>query len=130
MAGHVLEKAEAGADFIDDSRDVGPEVSRVFLAEHLSGVGEWLARVSASDEIHFATPRTAVEGFKVRPNRSLIQGSFLHAANNCRRRIRFPLHVTDGFCPRQGHSDADIEAAHSRAEGDGRYSRGTYSHVT
>jgi hypothetical protein len=58
----VLEEAPLGADFSNDAGDFGPQVTFVPVATSLSGDGERLARVAASDAIHDPTPRLAVEG--------------------------------------------------------------------
>lgn len=61
MAGDVFEDAERGLALGNDTRDVGEQMPRIICAEPRSGDGERLARISRSDEIHSATPRSSVE---------------------------------------------------------------------
>lgn len=59
----------------------------------LSGDREVLARCAASDAIHDATPRAAIEGGEVVPDRSLTQGLLLHPGHEAGRGEGFPLDV-------------------------------------
>jgi hypothetical protein len=56
-----------------DSQDLLDEEPVVAGSEVASDFAVWLARVSRSDAIHEATPRSSVEGGKVRPDRSLTE---------------------------------------------------------
>ena len=70
VAGDVLAEDDGGLALGDDAGDVGPEVALVIDAELVSSDRERLARVSRSDAIHDATPRSSVEGSQVTPERS------------------------------------------------------------
>jgi len=71
-----------------------------------------LARVSGSNNIHFATPRAAVEGSKVRPDRRDIQGFVFHARSKDRRCIGFPLDITNGSVSvAKNDSESDLDSA-------------------
>jgi hypothetical protein len=112
---HVLEEDEAWPALADDPGDVRPDavVSLVRLPASLAGDAPGLAGEPRSDEIHSAMPASAVERRKVRPDRSLIQGSRLHRADQDRSREGFPLHVADRA--RRDAGDAQCEAESSVA---------------
>jgi len=78
VVGDVLEEAPAGLALPHDAGDGGPQVPGVLVPEALAGQAERLTRVAASDAIHDATPRAAVEGSQIRPNRGLVQASLFH----------------------------------------------------
>ena len=61
-----------------------------------AGNGEVLARKSRNDAIHCSTPSASVEGEKVGPDRSAIQGAFCHARRQDTSGKCFPLDVTEG----------------------------------
>ena len=71
MAGDVLEEDEARSHLADDPGDVRPEVAWVGRSLPAAGNRERLAGVARSDEIHRPTPRVAVEGGKVVPERCI-----------------------------------------------------------
>ena len=117
MAGDVLEENKSSPAFPDDASHMRPEVARVVSAAATACGAERLARVSRNDEIHASTPRCAVEGGEVRPDRSLIHGAVLHTRDQDGGRVGFPLHETDGSCRGAGESDAEVESADAGAEG-------------
>jgi hypothetical protein len=71
MASDVLKEQEAGQSLANNSSDVRPKVSRIMFSTALAGETEGLTRVSANEDIHDSTPRAAVEGPKVGPDRSV-----------------------------------------------------------
>jgi hypothetical protein len=73
MTGDVLEKTAAGAKDRHEAMNPGPEVARIIDATSLTRGGEWLARIAANEPIHDPTPRIAVEGSQIRPERRVIQ---------------------------------------------------------
>lgn len=77
-AGNVFEEDNSGLDVCNDSPDVGPEPSFVMFASSLAGDADGLARETCRNEIHDSTPRAAIEGRKIVPNRSRIQGRVFH----------------------------------------------------
>jgi hypothetical protein len=117
MAGDVLEEAPFRLDFADDARDVRPEVARVFAPELLAGDAERLTRVAARDEIHDATPRLAVKGAKVRPNRCWVQPAVFNARRQDGRDSSFPFQEHDGARAWLSHSECEVEASISGTEG-------------
>ena len=95
MVGDIFKEADWWFDFLDESFDVWPEMSWVVFSKFFSSNTKRLAGISASDAIHFSTPRFAIEGFKIRPNRRCIQSFFFHAASQDLARKGFDLDITD-----------------------------------
>jgi hypothetical protein len=127
MSGDVFEEDDPWLALGDDASDVGPEVPGVILASLLAGDGERLARVTRSKAIHNATPRAAVEGLEIRPNRRRVQASFFHARSQDVGGIGFDLHSTDEASSRHRHSNAEVESPGSGAER--QDVEGTKSHI-
>ena len=82
-------------------------MARVSFAKPSASGTEWLARVTRSDEIHDSTPRAAVEGREIVPDRSAIQGLVFHPRHEICRRVCFPLDVTDSS--NVGHDESQSE---------------------
>lgn len=110
MGADVFQEDPPGSDLGDDPGDVGPDPARVGGAAPPSGVALSLARVSRSDEIHDATPRSAVEAGNVVPDSSAIQGLRFHPGHESGRRIGFPLDVTHSAMSGLGDRDPEFEA--------------------
>ena len=95
-------------------------MSGIFLAKSLTRHGKRLARVAATDAIHESTPRAAVEGSNVVPDRRETHPRDFHPRHERGRGDCFPLNVTyrhgpdsDGF---EGEFDGDAEHSGSGAE--------------
>lgn len=116
-AGDVLEEAEVGVDFPDEPDKMGPEVPGIFLAELASGTTEGLAWEAPNDRLNDSTPRLAIEGSQIRPNRRLVKESLFHARSQNFAGIGFVLHVAYDSSSRERHSEAEIESAGSGAQG-------------
>jgi len=116
VSSDVLEECEGGGDLLEDSPDLGPEVALVVCALSLPGCTERLAWVPANDEIHRSTPRAAVEGSEIVPDRSAIQLRFFHPGHEDGRGERVPLDVAHGSTP---SGQTEIEAADAGAERQG-----------
>ena len=114
----VFEEAPLGIKVSDDSPDVRPEVAGIVLALAPAGEAEGLAGISGSEDMNLSTPRRAVEGGNVIPDRSLIQGLVFHPCHESGRREGFPLDVTNSsivwFCD----VEAEFEAADAGAKRD------------
>jgi hypothetical protein len=106
---------------------VGPQPAVVGGAAALSGDAGGLAGDAASDAMNAATPRAAVEGAEVAPNRSVIQQCLLHAPDQERGDMGFPFHITNAPGGRLGELEAEVEAAGPAAQGEDV--EGTYSHM-
>jgi len=124
----VLAEDTIRPHFLDDPQQLVDEPPIVVLAPPPSGDAVRLARVARSDAIHDATPRSAVEAAKVRPDRRLMKGAFAHARDQNRGGIGFPLHVHDTARSGSGNPDAELEPAGSGAHA--KYMVGTYNNIT
>jgi len=107
---YVFEEDETRSALVDDASHVGPEVPLVGLGPALSGDAERLARVARSNEIHDATPRSAVEGSEIVEDRSAIQGRVFHPRHEDGRREGVALDVTNGPAS-SGQSHAELKSA-------------------
>ena len=72
VSAHVFEEAPSWLTLSDDSRDRGPEVPWVCGSEPLSGDAEGLTGITANDSLHAASPRAAVEGVQISPDRRVM----------------------------------------------------------
>jgi hypothetical protein len=127
VVGDVLEENESWLYLADDAGDVGPEVAGVVRAAALAGHGEGLAGVAANEAIHDATPRAAVEGSEIAPQRARIQAALFHARDKEAGDVGFSLNATDDASARMRQSDGEIEPAVPGAEGED--TPGTYNHI-
>jgi hypothetical protein len=91
----VLDEEQGDVGLVDDAPGLGPEPASVGGAAALAGDAVRLARDATSKEVHRAAPRAAVEGSKVRPERSRSQGLFFHPRHEGGSRIAFLLDVTN-----------------------------------
>ena len=115
----VLEEDAARFALPDDALDRRPEVARIVAAASLSGCRERLAGVAGREDIHAATPRAAVEGESIVPDRRVTYRLVRHPGHENGRGEGVPLDVADsavaGFC----EADAELQASSSGAQ---RYS--------
>lgn len=65
MSGDILKNDPSGLTFLDNPRDVRPEVAGVFFSKPLSCGAEWLAGVSRNNGVNDAPPRSGVKGREV-----------------------------------------------------------------
>ena len=117
--GDVLQQDESGSQVSDDGCDGWPEPALIVSSTLLPGRAERLAREAGSDEIHSATPRAAVEGGEVIPDRSRIQARLRHPLHEDGRCVGVPLNVSHGSYPCHG-SEGELESSVAGAEVDGR----------
>lgn len=108
----VFENNKSCTRLSDDAPDVRPEVARVGLSETFAGIAEGLTGVTGSDEIHSATPRAAIEGAHIRPNRRWIQPPFFHARSQELEARSFPLHETHSASSKD-HAGGKVQATDS-----------------
>jgi hypothetical protein len=112
MTGDILEEGKTGTDLAEHSPNVRPEVTGIGGALSLSRERERLTRVATSDEIHNATPRLAVKGREIAPDRSPIQGRLRHPFHEEGRREGFPFdvaHTLIGMA--QGETQPEFDAS-------------------
>lgn len=117
VAFHVLAEEPFGLRLARDPGDFGPEVARIVGAKLEPGRGEGLAGIAGSDERNLAAPRAAVEGSKVTPDRSLIQGLVCHPGHESGRCSSFPLDKTNSSVSGLGELQAELEPTDAGAEG-------------
>jgi hypothetical protein len=95
MVCDVLKETPGWTDGCNNPSDFRPQVTVVVVSSSFPQFGEGLTGVAGNDAIHFATPRAAVEGANVRPNRRIIEQPFLNPSNQDLNAICFPFTVTD-----------------------------------
>jgi hypothetical protein len=118
MPADIFEEAKRRFDLADNTGNVWPEMSRVFVAEFFSGNAEGLAGIAAMNDIHRAAPRLAVEGANVVPDRRLIQGFIFHPRHESGRGVCFPFDITNSSISGDSDVEAEVETTGSGAEGD------------
>lgn len=116
MIADVFEEDEGGGGLLDDSEDVRPEMPEVVLPLSASGHGERLARVARKEVIHDSTPRSAIEGCKVTPDRRASQGAFSHARDQDPGRECFVFHEANCSSLSHGETESKIKASDASAE--------------
>lgn len=129
MSEDVLGDEHRGGRLPEDAGDFGPEVPGVFGATAQSGCAEWLARVTGSEDIHLATPRSAVEGAQVRPDRRVIQRRVLHPGHESGRSVCVALDPANSAVSGQQQMQSEFESPCSCAEGDAVTVSGMWSHI-
>ena len=118
MMGDILEEDEGRLNLSDDAGDMGPKVARVVGTSALARDREWLARITRSDDIHRAAPRSAVEGSNVVPDNSLIQGRVFHPRHEGGCGVGFPFDMAHSTISGDGDGESEVEPACARAEGE------------
>jgi hypothetical protein len=116
MMGDILEEDEGRLDLSDDAGDMGPEVARVFSAKTLARDRERLARISRSDDVHRAAPRSAVKGSNVVPDNSLIQGRVFHPRHESGCGEGFPFDMAHSMIFGDGDGEPEVESACAGAQ--------------
>lgn len=89
--GCVLQEDPSGLNLAKDASEVGPEPSLIVEASTSSCHGEGLAGEARRDEIHDSTPRLAVKGCEIVPDRSEIQPLVCHPRHEDARGVGIPL---------------------------------------
>lgn len=107
----VLAEETSRPALVDDAEDLIEQEAVVVGPQLEAGVGVRLAGVARSDAMNDATPRSSVEGGKVRPDRRVIQCPGRHTRDKNRGGIGFPLHVSDAARVGSGDADAEFESA-------------------
>ncbi|GKS87001.1 hypothetical protein AVMA1855_22635 [Acidovorax sp. SUPP1855] len=93
----VLQKEEPRVAIVGEVQDVEEQAGTLAIKPSASACdADVLAREAGNKSIHASTPRCAVEGEQVRPDRRRIKGSRFHKAGKLRGCRSFPLHVANG----------------------------------
>lgn len=116
VSAHVLEEAPIWLTLSDDSGDGRPEVAGVSGSEPLAGHAERLAGVSANDASHLSTPRLAVEGVQIRPDRRVIQGTVRNTRCQDFAGSDFVFQVANCASAWESQSDSEVESPGSAAQ--------------
>ena len=117
-AADVFDEDEPGPGLDDDAPGRAPEVALVLFGEALAGQAVRLARDAANEAVNEATPRAAVEGSGIAPDRSVIQETRSHRCDQVRDGEGFPLQQTDTASAWQRQSDAEVKTSASCADGE------------
>lgn len=112
----VLGKDGGGANLGDDPLDLGPEVAGIAFPPPLSREAEWLAGIAGREDMNAATPRSAVEGSQIVPDRRWLQGLVFHPGHESGRSMGFPLDETHSAISGLGNADAEVKPCISGAE--------------
>jgi hypothetical protein len=93
-------------------------VAGVVSASSAAGQAERLAGITGSEDTNAATPREAVEGSKVTPDRRLIQGLVRHPSHESGRSVAFPLDETNSSIGWLCDVQAEVKAGIAGAQGE------------
>ena len=119
MSFDILGEQPVGLDFPCDAGDIGPKVSRIGVSLSLAAHAERLTGITGSDDMNAATPRTAIKGFEIVPNRCRSQGRFFHPRHESGRSMGFPLDVSHsavvGLCDVQAKIKAGVTGTEGQA---------------
>jgi hypothetical protein len=111
VSSHVLEEAPSRFNLSDDPLDRGPEMPRVCCSEPLSGDGEGLAGIASNDSSHLSTPRVAVEGVQISPDRRVMKGTVRNTRCQDFAGSDFVFHVQDRSSAAQSSLNSQVESA-------------------
>jgi hypothetical protein len=117
-AADVLDENPPCAGLDDDAAGWRPEIPLVLFTLPLSGEAVRLARDSANEAIHDATPWAAVEGSHIAPHRRWSQETCFHRRYQSCDGPRFPLHQHDRASVWNCQLDAEIESGAAAAQAD------------
>lgn len=124
----VLQEHELGSHVANDPCDIGPEPAVVVGAETLAGRAVGLAGEPRRDEMNDATPRSAIEGAQVVPDRRRRQSLVLHPRHEGGRGESVPFDSAHKSGPSTGGEvDTELESAGAGAEGE--HVEGAWSHI-
>jgi len=116
MIGDVFQKHPFGLAFPNDPGEVWPQMAGIVDPLAFARDAERGAWVTAQDNIHRSTPRVAVEGGNVVPQRCRIQGLVFHPRHEGGRSICFPLDVTNSAIPGACDGKPEVDPACTGAE--------------
>lgn len=108
----VLQEHEARSHVTNDARDVGPHPPLIGGSGASASDAPRLAREARRDDVHASTPRCAVEGCEIVPDRRAIHGRILHPRHESGRSKGFPLNVTHAAIGvSEGESEPEFQSA-------------------
>jgi len=118
MAFDVFAEDPFGLDFSDDAGDIGPEMPGIVDAPSFAGTAERLAGIAGRDDMNAATPRLAVKGFEIVPNKRCAQGRVFHPRHESGRSVSFPLDISHSPISGLGDMQSEVEAGVAGTERD------------
>lgn len=101
--------------FGDDPSSVWPEIAFVVGSGATSGERVGLTGYPANEAMNETTPRSAVEGPHIIPDRRRSQATFFHRRNQSCDAECFPLHISDRSAW-DGQFDAEIQSSDAGAQ--------------
>lgn len=108
----IFQEHDAGSYLANDAGDGGPDPAIISDSASFAGKAPRLTREAGRDEIHAATPRSAVEGCNIIPDRRWIQTRVPHPRHESGRGKGFPLDVAHAtVADTDGELDSQLEAA-------------------
>ena len=114
----VLDERQRRRDLGEGAGDVGPEPAVIREASAAAGIGEGLTGEPRSNDVHRATPRVAIKGGNVVPDRSIVQGRVRHPRHEGGRSEGVPLDIThSAVAGAKGELAGEVKAPGTRAEG-------------
>lgn len=116
MSLDILAEDPFGLELAGDPGDLREEVPRIVLTAALSGETERLTWIAGSEDLNASTPRSAVEGSKVVPDRSRSQGLVFHPGHESGRCVAFPLDESHSSIGGLGDMKAEVDAGIAGAE--------------
>ncbi len=117
MSLDVFEKDRVRLAFVNDALDVREKVTGIFGTFSLSSIAEWLAGIAGSEEMNAATPRAAVEGSSIAPDRRVVQLSRVHTRRQDCGCKRFDLHSADEASVSQSELEGEVQSAGAGGKG-------------
>lgn len=110
-AWNILQEYVSWFHLANDPGDVTPYPSLVLCSLVYPGIAPGLAGETGRDDIHSSTPRAAIEGFNVIPDRSFIQEAVSNTGRQNCCAISFPLRITDAAIIFNSESESKFEAS-------------------
>ena len=120
MIGDVLEEYPFRRALANDPGELGPKVPWIIRPTTSAGDAERLARISARQAIHQATPRAAVEGSEIRPYRRRVQEFLFHVRRQNLAGKRLDLDMADDASSRLRQAQSKLESPGAGAQGQNR----------
>jgi hypothetical protein len=114
----VLQDDESRSHLTNDPGDLRPEPTVIDNTTFRTCRRERLTGETGSNDIHTATPRAAIKGGHIIPDRSVIQLRAFHPRHKNCRCVGVPLNVSHGAYPCHG-SEGKLKASVPGTQMDG-----------
>ena len=117
MSGDVFEEGPFGGTFVDDARDLGPQVAGIVGTATLSGSAEGLAGISGKDGVEGTAEGLGIEAAQVIPDRGRGEISRALGGDEDGAGPVLPFDKGAGVITRLGQHEAQLKASAACAEG-------------